>query len=129
MTPIVRSGTTRTVLVIGRTAFKFAKSATGARCSLFEATLYRRVYARRRAMLCPVLACSPTGSALIMQAARPLTMEERDELWRNNQFPDWDYRPFDGCGDQPFEWKPADWGWLDDGRLVALDYSTPALGD
>jgi hypothetical protein len=37
----------------------------------------------------------------------------------------WDYRPGeDGC---PFEPKACDWGWFK-GRLVALDYSTPAWG-
>jgi len=28
--------------------------------------------------------------------------------------------------DTPFEYKASDWGRLKDGRLVALDYSTPA---
>jgi hypothetical protein len=37
-------------------------------------------------------------------------------------FPDWDYKP--GDDEHPFEWKRSDWGWLN-GRLVALDYSTP----
>jgi hypothetical protein len=40
-------------------------------------------------------------------------------------FPDWDYMPPNDVG-HPFEWKAEDWGWLD-GRLVALDYSAPAL--
>jgi hypothetical protein len=35
----------------------------------------------------------------------------------------WDYMPGeDGC---PFEPKASDWGWFE-GRMVALDYSTPA---
>jgi hypothetical protein len=29
---------------------------------------------------------------------------------------------------EPFEYKASDWGWFD-GRLVALDFSTPAFGD
>jgi hypothetical protein len=60
---------------------------------------------------------------LIAKAARPLTLEERDALWESEGFPEWEYVPFsDG---HPYEWKPSDWGWLD-GRLVALDYATPA---
>jgi hypothetical protein len=39
-------------------------------------------------------------------------------------FPDWDYVPPDDTS--PFEYKASDWGWLQ-GRLVALDYSAPAL--
>jgi hypothetical protein len=27
---------------------------------------------------------------------------------------------------KPFEYKASDWGWVE-GRLVALDYSTPAF--
>ena len=35
----------------------------------------------------------------------------------------WDYMPGeDSC---PFEPKASDWGWFE-GRMVALDYSTPA---
>ena len=40
--------------------------------------------------------------------------------------PDWDYMPPDDEG-HPFEYKASDWGRLPDGRLVALDYSTPEL--
>jgi hypothetical protein len=76
-------------------------------------------------MLCPVLCCTPAGTALLMPAARPLTEKERDHLMATKGFPDWDYMPPDDEG-QPFEWKPSDWGWLH-GRLVALDYSSPAL--
>jgi hypothetical protein len=38
-------------------------------------------------------------------------------------FPDWDYMP--GEDGDPFESKASDWGQIN-GRLVALDYSTPA---
>jgi hypothetical protein len=34
--------------------------------------------------------------------------------------------PRPGEDDAPFEYKASDWGRLKDGRLVALDYSTPA---
>jgi hypothetical protein len=41
-----------------------------------------------------------------------------------DSFPDWDYvRPDET---KPFEYKVSDWG-LVDGRIVALDYSAPAL--
>jgi hypothetical protein len=75
-------------------------------------------------MLCPVVWCSPFGLLLVARAAEPLTLAERNDLLDNEGFPDWDYVPPDEG--QPFEWKPSDWGWFK-GRLVAIDYSTPAL--
>jgi hypothetical protein len=65
---------------------------------------------------------------LVMQRAEPLSNNEAGHLIDTDGFPDWDYLPpdDDGC---PFEYKGCDWGRLPDGRLVALDYSTPALGD
>jgi hypothetical protein len=76
-------------------------------------------------MLCPVLACALNGWVLIARAAQPLTEAEAEELRTKDAFPDWDYVPPDDEGG-PFEYKASDWGWLD-GRLVALDYATPAL--
>jgi hypothetical protein len=74
-------------------------------------------------MLCPVIACSENGCVLVVRSAVPLTKFERDQLWECDQFPDW-YEP--GTFDtSPCEWKSSDWGHLE-GRLVALDYSTPA---
>ena len=110
--------------MIGPFAFKFARGDRGKRCNRFEAELFQQVNRRRREMLCPVLWCAPSGALLIARAAIPLTEAERDELWAHNGFPDWDYLPPDN--EQPFEWKPSDWGRIK-GRLVALDYSAPAL--
>jgi hypothetical protein len=123
-TPVIRKGSTRTVIIVGPLAVKLATDERGRRCNRFEADLYERAHAQRRAMLCPVLCCTPAGTALLMPAARPLTEQERDHLWKIDGFPDWDYVP--GGDEHPFEWKPTDWGWLK-GRLVALDDSTPAL--
>ena len=86
--------------------------------------MYERVSARRRAMLCPVLWCSPAGTLLAMRSARPLTEQEHNHLMETDSFPDWDYVPPDET--EPFEYKRSDWGWLD-GRVVALDYSAPVL--
>jgi hypothetical protein len=58
-----------------------------------------------------------------MTAAVPLTETEKDGLIDSDGFPDWDYMP--GEDGEPFEYKASDWGRLD-GRLVAVDYSTPA---
>jgi hypothetical protein len=58
-----------------------------------------------------------------MTAAIPLTETEKDKLIDSDGFPDWDYMP--GEDGEPFEYKASDWGWIE-GRLVALDYSTPA---
>ena len=61
-----------------------------------------------------------------MPPAQPLAEDEVEHLKNTRGFPDWDYvPPDDNC---PFEPKASDWGWLPDGRLVALDYSAPALG-
>jgi hypothetical protein len=75
-------------------------------------------------MLCPVVWCSLTGAVLVQRAARPLTAAEHVALRESRGFPDWDYVPPDE--DCPFEHKRSDWGWID-GRLVALDYSAPAV--
>jgi hypothetical protein len=63
-----------------------------------------------------------------MERARPLTEGEADYLRETGGFPDWDYVPPDDEG-HPFEHKASDWGKLPGGRLVALDYSVPALDE
>ena len=62
-----------------------------------------------------------------MPRAEPLSHDEGYHLMDTGGFPDWDYTPSDGNGGDPFEPKGCDWGRLPDGRLVALDYSTPAI--
>jgi hypothetical protein len=117
-------GTTRRVLVIGPWALKFARGPVGRRCNCYEAELFRTVDDRRRAMLCPVRWCAKSGWLLMMAAATPLTEAEKDNLIDTDGFPDWDYMP--GEDSEPFEYKATDWGWFE-GRLVAVDYSTPAF--
>jgi hypothetical protein len=120
------SGATRRVLVVGPLAFKFAIGARGRRCNRFEVDLFHRTSDIRRAMLCPVLWCSQKGALLVARAAQPLTEPEAEHLLEVDGFPDWDYVPPDETA--PFEYKSSDWGRLE-GRLVALDYSAPALFD
>jgi len=117
-------GTTRLVLVVGAWAFKFARGARGRRCNKYEAELFINVDDRRREMLCPVRWCSNAHSVLIMDTAQPLTESDHANLLDREEFPDWDYRPFEDG--EPFEYKASDWGRLKDGRLVAVDYSAPA---
>jgi hypothetical protein len=128
MTPIVeiRQGTRRLTLCIGAWAVKLARNANGRRCNRFEADLWARTTPTRRNMLCPVLACLPFGLAIVMQRAQPLSEDEARRLRSTRGFPDWDYMPPDD-DECPFEPKASDWGRLPDGRLVALDYSMPAL--
>lgn len=124
MIGISLKGTTRRVLVIGPWALKFARGPRGRRCNRYEANLFRTVDARRRAMLCPVHCCAASGWLMVMATATPLTETEKDNLIDTDGFPDWDYMP--GEDSDPFECKASDWGWFD-GRLVAVDYSTPAF--
>ena len=57
-----------------------------------------------------------------MRAAKPLTkMMSMDEYMAVDEA--WDYMA--GEDSSPFEPKACDWGWFK-GRIVALDYSTPA---
>ena len=89
--------------------------------NLYEANLYRTT---RRALLCPVLWVSRRGAVQIMRAAEPLTeMMSLDEYLEVARV--WDRMPGEESG--PFEPKACDWGWFE-GRIVALDYSTPAWG-
>jgi hypothetical protein len=100
-------------------------NAVGKACNRYEADLYRNTTPQRRALLCPVLWCSPGDLVLIMRAATPMSemMSGQDYLEAANE---WDAMPGeDGC---PFEPKASDWGWYK-GRRVALDYSTPAWGN
>jgi hypothetical protein len=116
-------GTTRAVLCVDSFAFKFARSARGARCNQFEAKLYRRSNSKRRELLCPPLYCSPLGLILVMRRANPMTDDEvRKYVWNTGlAWNGWDYLG-PGDDDQPFEPKAMDWGWLD-GRPVAVDYA------
>jgi hypothetical protein len=116
---MISYGTTRLVLCLGAYAIKVAKGKAGRRCNLFEADLWKRTTEWRRLML-----CLPFGVALVMKRAKPLSEEEKDHLIDVDGFPDWDYVPPDETA--PFEYKASDWGRLE-GRLVALDYSAPAL--
>jgi hypothetical protein len=121
---ICRAGTTRLVLLAGPWAFKLARGARGRRCNNYEAKLFENVDDRRREMLCPVRWCAKSGWVLIMDRAQPLKQSDHTNLHERDQFPDWDYMP--GEDGDPFESKISDWGRLKDGRLVAVDYSTPA---
>jgi hypothetical protein len=114
-------GTTRAVLSVRLLAFKFARSAHGARCNRYEADLYRRSDQDRRVLLCPPLFCLPLGVVLVMRRALPMTdTEYREHVRDAGLMLAWDYR---GPGDDsPLEPKANDWGWLD-GRPVAVDYA------
>jgi hypothetical protein len=118
MIRISRVGTTRLVLVVGPWAFKFARGPRGRRCNKYEADLFKTVDDRRRA----IAWSSSGGGPLVMASAQPLTASDHENLLDSDGFPDWDYMP--GEDGDPFEPKASDWGRIN-GRLVALDYSTP----
>jgi hypothetical protein len=102
--------TVRRTICVGSWAAKIARNGTGRRCNSFEADLWARTSARRRAMLCPVLARLPFGVAILMPCAEPLSEDEADHLRATRGFPDWDYVPPDES--EPFEYKASDWGRL-----------------
>jgi hypothetical protein len=115
----------RPVVVIGPVALKFARNEKGRASNLYEAALYRRTTEERRAMLCPVLWVSSKGWLQIARSAKPLAEMMSLEMYLQLA-EDWDDPPdADKC---PFEPKASDWGWHN-GRIVALDYSTPAWKD
>ncbi|MER2267170.1 hypothetical protein [Methylobacterium oxalidis] len=118
------TGSTRVVVIAGDFAFKIARSAAHRACNLFEGRIWNEATPERRRMLCPVVHCLFDGWVLVMRAARPLTKEEAAAHLTADTYPDWDYVP--GGEGEPFEYKASDWGMLD-GRLVALDYSSPAI--
>ncbi|HEY5379990.1 MAG TPA: hypothetical protein VIJ78_10705 [Pseudolabrys sp.] len=120
----VSRGSTRTTLCLWSYAIKIAKGARGRACNVYERDLWKRTTESRRRMLCPILAVVPFGIAVVMPRALPLTEDEKNFLIDTDGFPDWDYVPPDETS--PFEYKASDWGRLN-GRLVALDYSAPAL--
>src|SRR5450830_740961 len=120
----VSHGSTRVTLCVGRYAIKIAKGHRGRVCNEFESALWTRTTETRRNMLCPILAIMPLSIAVVMLRARPLMEDEKNYLIENDGFPDWDYVPPDETA--PFEYMASDWGWLGS-RLVALDYSAPAL--
>ena len=111
------------VIVVGPLAFKFARNEQGRASNIYEANLYRSANETRRALLCPALWVSSEGTVLIMRAAQPLGRDlaffEYSALCEA-----WNY--MSGEHTCPFEPKESDWG-LFKGRLVAVDYSTPAL--
>src|ERR1700680_4729185 len=101
MISISRAGSMRSpVIVVGRFAFKFARNARGRASNLYEAKLYRRANATRRALLRPVLWVSLNGFVQIMRATKPMTdmmsLEEYmhvAEVW--DQMPGEDSCPFE----------------------------------
>ena len=116
------TGTTRAVLCVGSLALKFSRSQAGARGNRFESDLYRRSGKGRRALLCPVLWCSPHGAVLVMRRATPMSEADyRRYVHDVGLLYAWGYS--DSRDDvNPFEPKASSWGWHN-GRAVAIDYA------
>ena len=114
------AGTTRLTICVGRYALKVRRGLRGRVANYGEQVEWRRATPERRAILCPVLWAGPFGLVSIMRRAIPLTSEQHRDLKANDGFPRWDYML--GGPESPLEHKQSDWGYLDGGRLVALDY-------
>src|SRR5690242_2237017 len=123
----LNDGKFRKVVIIDCVALKFARADAGRRCNLEEARVWRTAKVNNKRVLCPVLYCAPDGSYLLMPAARHLTPKEREEL-PLSAYPPWEYEPGDDPHESnlrscPYEQKAADFGYLSEDRLVALDYA------
>jgi hypothetical protein len=116
-----RAGTMRLTFCVGRYAWKFARWRRGCDANQRERLTWDQATPERRRMLCPILWTAPFGLVNVMRRAIPLTRNQQQELLDTDGFPDWDYLP--PGPSEPFEYKESDWGYLDDGRLVALDYA------
>lgn len=124
----IRYGVTRCVFVVEGLAFKVARDQWGRGRNKCEAGIWQgyRDHPTRGPHLCPVLWSDPSGVLLIMAAADPVSDEQLAVIRsdENGAWDWWDYFP--GGNRMPWEMKAADWGVLD-GRIVCVDYSTPAL--
>jgi len=121
-----RRGTTRAVICFGPWALKIGRGRRGRLCNLQERWEWDRTNhcPQARSVLCPFRCGDPLGFVNVMQRARPLTEEEaghqRDEGSKGFQG-GWPC----SCSAPEFECKASDWGYLQNGQLVALDYATP----
>jgi hypothetical protein len=88
--------------------------AAGARClNRWEAemwTVWRPKFGWQH--LCPVVWADKDGHVLVMQRATQAEIRAFEAAWMDSQSD-----PLPSAED-----KPADWGHLDDGRLVVVDY-------
>ena len=116
---LIRVGSNRNVLLVGKRAIKFPKCwplrriRKALKANRLEASLYREqrhVYPE----LCPVLALSPFGVVLVMARARMMTADEYAVFVDSKDYPDRQA--------YPYEEKPDEWGFVD-GRRVVVDYA------
>ncbi len=117
----IKYGTTRTVILIGKYAFKFP---TIVEWRLFLYGLLGNMQERKfwqqqpesQHMMCPVLSAIPGGFVTVMRRATPVSVGEWDTKEK-----EW----FDRAVilNIPVENKPDSWGVLE-GRVVAIDYGS-----
>ncbi|MEO8847147.1 MAG: hypothetical protein ABI440_00755 [Casimicrobiaceae bacterium] len=81
-----------------------------------EAGIWREGWQRRFPELCPVVACLPFGTALVMPAVRIMTQPEFNRFIASGEKPDHYPDP------ELYEDKVGDWGYLN-GRAVVVDYA------
>ncbi|MEO8976225.1 MAG: hypothetical protein ABI552_10765 [Casimicrobiaceae bacterium] len=81
-----------------------------------EARIWHEGWQRRFPELCPVVACLPFGTALVMPAARIMTQPEFNRFITSGEKPDHYPDP------ELYEDKPGEWGYLN-GRAVVVDYA------
>lgn len=118
MRPEVRKGMTRTVILVGKWAFKFPSLSRGRdylRWGLLanqrEAAIYRTCPGPVRPWLGEVLLLAPGGIVLVMRRYTPACRTMTREEWSS-------------CPLRGFENKPTSFGRTGDG-VVILDYGDP----
>ncbi|MEO8345444.1 MAG: hypothetical protein ABI607_07100 [Betaproteobacteria bacterium] len=112
-------GSQRRVIVWGQYALKLPRLRrlrAGARANLEEARIWREGWQRRFPELCPVVACLPFGTALVMPAVRIMTQPEFNRFKASGEKPDHYPDP------ELYEDKLGEWGYLN-GCPVVVDYA------
>jgi hypothetical protein len=115
----VRRGSQRRTFVCGRIAIKVPRMSRwrlGLRANREEARIWREGWQRFYPELCPVFACVPFGTALVMPAVRIMSRGELEAFIQSDAHPENSPDP------ELYEDKPGEWGYLR-GRPVVVDYA------
>jgi len=115
----LRRGSQRRTIVFGCVAIKVPRMGrwrAGSRANREEARIWREGWQQFYPELCPVLACLPFGTALVMPAVRIMSRDELAAFMKSDAHPENSPDP------ELYEDKLGEWGYLR-GRPVVVDYA------